>query len=382
MVRSLVPMLSKSLGEHFNVFRVMRHGTHEKQLSNVFAWLLDPQATHELGGCFQEILLTQINKSRGDEAPMPTSGYRVIQEAGVTTQAGESPDCSGKDIADIVLTQDAAAVVIENYLSSDGHGHNFARYQDLGTSHSTCSVVVLLCIRRDLTLLRDGWEQAVVITYDELLTELRRQVNADKTWGRTHPEQSFFLTQLFDHFLEGTHRVSTDASIEFIRAMCDSGESIRYGYRPHVAATQEFADLMADHAKRQFEDGRRMLAQVKNQLRQHAASTLRQQVNSALGRDLIERTDSKFAGKWEWCVTLHCKGDANLYLTFGPSARSENEVAKTPLQAPDFSRIFAMRGSGGPADAILQTEVGLDEVIRGLSPDDIRLRDALVSLAP
>lgn len=91
MVRSLVPMLSKSLGEHFNVFRVMRHGTHEKQLSNVFAWLLDPQATHELGGCFQEILLTQINKSRGDEAPMPTSGYRVIQEAGVTTQAGNLP---------------------------------------------------------------------------------------------------------------------------------------------------------------------------------------------------------------------------------------------------------------------------------------------------
>ncbi len=380
MVRSLVPMLSKSLGEHFNVFRVMRHGTHEKQLSNVFAWLLDPHATHELGGCFQEILLTQINKSRGDEAPMPTSGYRVIQEAGVTTQAGESPDCSGKDIADIVLTQDAAAVVIENYLSSDGHGHNFARYQALGTSHSTCSVVVLLCIRRDLTLLRDGWEQAVVITYDELLTELRRQVNADKTWGRTHQEQSFFLTQLFDHFLQGTHRVSTDASIEFIKAMCDSGESIRYGYRPHMAAAQEFADLMADHAKRQFEDGRKTLAQVKKLLRQYAATTLTTQVNTSQGRDVIVGTEARFVGKWEWCITLRCAGESDLFLTFGPTARTENENAKKPLGEPDFTRIFATRGVSGPVDAIIQTDVRLDEVIRGLSPDDTRLHDALVSL--
>ncbi|GAA4707079.1 hypothetical protein GCM10025781_27130 [Kocuria gwangalliensis] len=35
-VTALVPMLSRSLAEEFNVFRVMHHGTHEKQLSNVF----------------------------------------------------------------------------------------------------------------------------------------------------------------------------------------------------------------------------------------------------------------------------------------------------------------------------------------------------------
>lgn len=40
MVTDLVPSRSRSLAVQFNVFRVMHHGTHEKQLSNVFAWLL------------------------------------------------------------------------------------------------------------------------------------------------------------------------------------------------------------------------------------------------------------------------------------------------------------------------------------------------------
>lgn len=49
MVRALIPSLSRSLEEQFSIFRVMRHGTHEKQISNVFAWLLRPDASHKLG---------------------------------------------------------------------------------------------------------------------------------------------------------------------------------------------------------------------------------------------------------------------------------------------------------------------------------------------
>ena len=40
LVVALVPSLSRSLAERFNVFRFMHHGTHEKQISDVFAWLL------------------------------------------------------------------------------------------------------------------------------------------------------------------------------------------------------------------------------------------------------------------------------------------------------------------------------------------------------
>jgi hypothetical protein len=38
----LAPMLTNRPQRRFNVFDVMHHGTHEKQLSNVFAWLLKP----------------------------------------------------------------------------------------------------------------------------------------------------------------------------------------------------------------------------------------------------------------------------------------------------------------------------------------------------
>ena len=80
MVIALVPSLSKSLAEQFNVFRVMHHGTHEKQLSNVFAWLLNPEGTHELGDAFQRLFVEHVNRECSDSDQLPTSGYRVIQE--------------------------------------------------------------------------------------------------------------------------------------------------------------------------------------------------------------------------------------------------------------------------------------------------------------
>ena len=58
LVTQLLPLLGRSLKAGFNVFDVMRHGSHEKQISNVFGWLLDPEATHELGDLFQRISST------------------------------------------------------------------------------------------------------------------------------------------------------------------------------------------------------------------------------------------------------------------------------------------------------------------------------------
>ena len=80
LVTALVPSLSRSLSEQFNVFRVMRHGTHEKQLSNVFAWLLDPEGTHELGNAAQGLFLDLINEHLPAEDHLPRFGYGVAQE--------------------------------------------------------------------------------------------------------------------------------------------------------------------------------------------------------------------------------------------------------------------------------------------------------------
>ena len=90
LVTALVPSLSRSLAEQFNVFRVMHHGTHEKQLSNVFAWLLDPEGTHELGDAVQGLFLDLVNAHLPAEVQLPRSGYEVAQEDLKSTRLNSS----------------------------------------------------------------------------------------------------------------------------------------------------------------------------------------------------------------------------------------------------------------------------------------------------
>ncbi|WP_404801861.1 PD-(D/E)XK nuclease family protein [Brevibacterium aurantiacum] len=72
-VTALLPSLSQSLAEQFNIFRVMHHGTHEKQLSNVFVWLLDADATHEFGDKVQRAFLIRPGNNGDSEATERTS---------------------------------------------------------------------------------------------------------------------------------------------------------------------------------------------------------------------------------------------------------------------------------------------------------------------
>lgn len=380
---ALVPSLSRSLAEQFNVFRVMHHGTHEKQLSNVFAWLLSADGTHGLGDAFQRAFVGRVNAGLVNGAipvgtPLPDAGYRVSQEVD-TSGHGEL----GRDIADIVLTRADASIVVENFESSDGHGHDYSQYLSYGAEGDRRSVVVLLCARHERHRLGDGWEQAVVVTYEKLLADLRAHVVDNPAWRRTHTEQNFFIEQLVQHFLEGPATVNNEDRIAFITTMCETGESARYGYRPQDTAAQDFADLLALHARHQFEDGRRTLGEVKQALRLFADGALRTQLSSGADEARVTKVDAKFQGTWEWCVTLH-RGDSapKVYLEFGPTAVVENERAPAPLAAPDYSKVFVTRHAGGQLrdgiDVIIQTDVGLDEVLAGLGADDRRLHDAVI----
>lgn len=378
LVTALVPSLSRSLAEQFNVFRVMHHGTHEKQLSNVFAWLLDRGGTHELGDAFQRIFIGQVNRWFSAVSQLPTVGYEVRQE--VDTSGHED---LGADIADIVLTSEHARVVVENYESSDGHGHDYHRYLDYGGLEERQSVVVLLCPRRQSHLQVDGWEQAVVVTYAELLKELDANLGAAKAWRRAHPRQNFFINELVQHFTEGPGVVSDKDRFAFIKAMCDTGESARYGYRPYQAAAEEFADLLALHAKRQFEEGRSTLAEVKQAAKRYAQRQLVNQVNGSMAVGRAESVETRFVGQWEWCVTLRRADlEPDVYLEFGPTAVVENGRVAEPVVDPDYTKIFVSRQATDPdgIDRILQTDVGLDEVLAGLSDDDVRLRDGVLAV--
>lgn len=382
-VTALVPMLSRSLAEEFNVFRVMHHGTHEKQLSNVFAWLLAADATHGLGDAFQCILLERINAERPADK-LPSIGYRVAQEVDTRGDEEAAGGEVGMDIADIVLSRQDAAVVIENYGTSDGHGHDFHRYLAHAVGPGRAAAVVLLCHRREAHRQRDGWKEAVVVTYAEVLGDLHAHVAHDPAWCERHPDQFFFIQQMIDHFVEGPAAVNPDDQISFIKAMCETGESARYGYRSQDYATQEFADLVAEHARRQLEDSRKTLATVKAGLQGFARTTLTDQVNEKVERGQVQKSEARLKGIWQWCVALY-RADAQptILLVFGPTAVVENERAPELVSDPDYSRVFVtLKATGQQSlERIVQTEVSLGEVINGLSQDDDRLRDAVLAVA-
>lgn len=375
----LVPSLANSLAEQFNVFQVMHHGTHEKQLSNVFAWLLNADGTHELGDTFQRLFVEHVNRQLPSDGGLPLSGYRVTQEVDAARQDGLA-----KDISDIVLASENAGIVIENYEWSDGHGHSYERYLAHATSNGRQGVVVLLCVRHVHHLLRDGWEQAVVITYADLLESLRSHIARDRAWQHAHPRQNFFINELVQQYTEGPNVVSTQDQLSFLKAMCDTGESARYGHRPQEPAAQAFADVLAQHAKRQFEEGRKTLAAVKRSLRQYAATTLIQQLDGTLRGGSPIGIEATFSGQWEWCVALRREAPRpNILLEFGPSAVVKNGLAPEPLTGPDYGKIFVTRPTHGNfgIDLIRQTDVSLEEVLAGLSSDDLRLRDAVLAVA-
>ena len=381
-VTALLPSLSRSLAEQFNIFRVMHHGTHEKQLSNVFAWLLATDTTHELGDAIQRAFLVRVNAGREANAQLPASGYRVVQEA--DTRGG--PDMVGDrgvDIADIVLSRSDAAIVIENYDTSDGHGHSYQNYLAHGATGGRIAAVVLLCQRFEPHLQRDGWEQATIVTYAEVLADVQAHVERDQSWCRQHPEQLFFIRQMMQHFVEGPAAVDVEDQISFIKSMCETGESARYGHRPRLRAKQEFTDLVAEHARRQFEQGLVTLAAVKDELRQFARLVLVGKVNEQVGHGQIEKVRTRFVGQWEWCVELE-RADAlpTIFLEFGPTAVVENHQVPEPIEHPDFSRVFVTLHdvNTGSVARIMQTEVSLADVLSGLAPDDDRLVDAVLAI--
>ena len=165
LLKVLIPMLTDRPKRRFNVFEVMRHGTHEKQLSNVFAWLLKVDGTHGLGDAFQRIFVAEVNHRltlQGEEV-LADDSYGVRQEVNAAA-VGE-----GEDIADIVLDGSQTTIVIENYFMSDGHGHSYEGYRKFGERRSARSVVVLLCEHEIRSALDRDWRQASVVLYATLL---------------------------------------------------------------------------------------------------------------------------------------------------------------------------------------------------------------------
>src|SRR5699024_11009044 len=141
--------------------------------------------------------------------------------------------------------------------------------------------------------------------------------------------------------VKGPEAVNVPDQVSFIKTMCETGESARYSYRPHDRAVQEFADLVAEHARKQFEDSRATLARVKDRLRSFSRSVLVDQVNADLETGHGEKVVTRFVGQWEWCVELQrVDSERTIFLEFGPTAVVENERADETIDDPDYGQVF------------------------------------------
>ena len=143
LATALLPVLHRSLEAPFNVFEVMHHGTHEKQISNVFRWLLETEANHHLGDTFVRIFIEEVNRGLVGGEPFAPVAYLVLQEVNTSDAGG------GEDIADLVLRNDDSVIVVENHFTSDGHGHSYDGYLRYSQRGGRQGAVVLLCHDQD-----------------------------------------------------------------------------------------------------------------------------------------------------------------------------------------------------------------------------------------
>lgn len=386
LIARLLPVLGRSLDVGFNVFDVMHHGTHEKQLSNGFRWLLEIGGTHNFEALGQKLFVDLVNEGQDklqmDGDPLPSGPYTVRQEVN-TAILGDAGD-----IADIVLERDSDVVVVENYSTSDGHGHSYDSYLAFGQREGKRCVVVLLCETADSALQTGGWEQAPVVTYERFLDRLVTELERDVPYAKRNGEQFTFVKQMHRKFAKGKGRMDDKQVLDFVTTMCATGEAKRYQERDRDVAAERFASDLAQQARERFDEGREVLGQVKARLRAFGNNVLRPQLNVTLGNDFVQKVSARFSGIYQWTINIDTaesyvlSGEGGLQIKFGPSAwyaiEQDSYWHLNPVAgAPDYSRLFLTSPS---KHEIRQSAVSLHEVLEGLASDDTRLHDEIIAL--
>lgn len=381
LMAAMVPILGRDLEPGFNVFDVMHHGLHEKQISNVFRWLLEADGTHGLGDRFIRIFVDAVNEESNPDLPADDR-YWVRQEVNTAREDGIV------DIADLVLEGDTTVMVVENYFTSDGHGHSYDRYLDFGQREGKRGRVVLLCRDVQRNLLTKGWDQAAVVAYGDLVENLWELVGSDPTYRRNNPEAHSFIEQIYHKFVRGGRIVKEDQVLGFVVAMCDSGEARRYQTQDPEVAADRFASDLAEQARERFGEGRDLLKNLKSQLKHFSGSVLRDQLNSTMGEGYVRGVSARYQGIYQWSINFDVPSiepgldEGRLQLKFGPSAwfaNEQDEKWRTTVDSAvaDYGRIFITRPGIGE---VRQSAVTLEEALSGLDPSDTRLHDEIVAL--
>jgi len=263
---------------------------------------------------------------------------------------------SGANIADLVLEGASTVIVVENYYTSDGHGHSYKGYRRFGKQGGKDCVVVLMCESVNPASQTDDWELAPVVTYRTLVERLIRHIATDRQYQQECYEQYSFFRHMDRQFLKGIN-VNDKHIIDFIDAMCQTGEANRLslGREEDLRFADEFRELAVSN----FNEGRELLFRIKSILKDYGSRVLRDQVNEALGEPHFGEVNAGYQGSYQWTINFRpsvphavpegakppVDGGAGLMqLKFGPSAWFANTHEPSPwvtrVSEPNYANLF------------------------------------------
>ncbi|MEI2641427.1 MAG: hypothetical protein V9G10_03605 [Candidatus Nanopelagicales bacterium] len=197
---------------------------------------------------------------------------------------------------------------------------------------------------------------------------------------------------MYRKFVKGSGPMEDQQVLDFVVAMCATGEARRYGEQQHDSASERFANEVAQQARERFSEGRELLMRVKHRLTNYCDQHLKRQLNKTYGDGFVSRVGGRYSGSYLWTVRLSLsardlpsKADLDkdyLQLKFGPSAWYANEKDShwkrtVDPEVADYSRLFITRSK---TKEVRQSDVSLHEVLEGLSSDDLRLHDEIVKI--
>lgn len=380
-------MLTHRPQRRFNVFEVMHHGTHEKQLSNVFAWLLSSGGTHGLGSAFQQIFVEEVNRG------LMAQGRALIadQPFGVRQEINTAPAGEREDIADIVLDGGDTTIVIENYGVPDGHEHSYDGYLAYGARQPPGkSVVVLLCESGLGGALVDGWENAPVVLYATLLNRALELIQSLPRYRNEYVEQYYFIENMHRHFTNrAALSMDREGLMQFVDALCTSGEAERFGRQHQDVVARELADQLREEAIQRYTEGRELLRLARNTLRDYCDATLSSRVNETLPRNVLGNASvpGKGINFWEVSIAPHpdfvdeAEGPYVAHLVLGPSAWhavTQGRWRGTGIQ-PDYTRILLLDDRTG--GRVVPSEVSIVELLgEDFAAAGMQLHSELVTL--
>jgi hypothetical protein len=323
-----------------------------------------------------QIFIAEVNRGLVGLEPLEPGGYWVRQEVNIAEASG------GTDIADLVLGSKTTTLVIENYFTSDGHGHTYGEYLRYGERENRRGVVVMLCHQLDRSRLTNNWEKAAVVTYRSVLEPLQETVVADPKYRLEFHEPFSLINQMYRKFVKGRGPMEDRDVLDFVVAMCDTGEAARYAKNNMDQVAEQFASDLHEQARERFGEGRALLQRVKDRLKAFSSAVLRQQLNTATSRPLVRSVAANYVGRWRWEVIFNLETNDgppdDIQLIFGPSAwHAQHESAANPIADPDYSRLFIWHHS---TKEFRQSAITLQEILDGLDREDTRLRDEILTL--